>query len=62
MARQGLYDPKLKCPTVLGFEASGDVVEIGAGVQSHKVNARNCNVKKWFLSFVFILWCFGLGG
>jgi len=37
MKRQGLYDPKLKLPAVLGFEASGDVLMVGDDVTQFKV-------------------------
>ncbi len=39
MARQGLYDMKMKCPAVLGMEGSGVVVELGESVSSLKGTA-----------------------
>lgn len=37
MARQGMYDAAPKLPSVLGYEAAGDVVAVGPGVTDHKV-------------------------
>ena len=40
MARIGLYPDAPKFPTVMGYEASGEVDQVGAGVTQFAVGAR----------------------
>ena len=40
MARQGLYNNKIKVPTVLGFEGAGDVIEVGGSVETIEVSGN----------------------
>jgi len=42
MQRLGLYDPPKGHSTVLGLEVSGEIVDVGEGVEQHTVGDRVC--------------------
>jgi NADPH:quinone reductase-like Zn-dependent oxidoreductase len=46
---RGIYNPKLKFPRVLGSDASGEVIAVGAGVRSLAVGERviGCFMQHW---------------